>query len=244
MSVIVFGATGSVGRAVAQSLHQQRKPFWLVGRNATALKSLADQFETGFSVAAADDVPAIEAAFAAAQQAIGTLRGAVNCMGSVLLKPAHLTSDEEWRSTISINLDSSFTILRSAAKAMRGEGGSIVLIASAAAQLGIANHEAIAAAKGGIIAMARSAAASYANQRIRVNVVSPGLVKSEMTRRLWEVPASADTSIKMHALGRLGEPQDVAEAILWLLSDASSWVTGQTIGVDGGLGSILPRPRG
>ena len=112
---------------------------------------------------------------------------------------------------------SSFYLLRAAVKAMRPTGGSIVLISSAAAKIGLANHEAIAAAKAGIVGLALSAAATYAARGIRVNTISPGLVKSEITRKLWESEAAAAMSSQMHALGRLGEPDDIAKAVAWLL---------------------------
>lgn len=126
---------------------------------------------------------------------------------------------------------------------MRQSGGAVVLVSSAAAKIGLSNHEAIAAAKAGITGLTLSAAATYAARGIRINAVSPGLVKSEMTRKLWESEEAAAMSAQMHALGRLGEPADVANAIAWLLGDESSWVTGQTIGVDGGLGSVLTRMK-
>ena len=119
----------------------------------------------------------------------------------------------------------------------------MVLCSSAAARIGLANHEAIAAAKAGIIGLTLSAAATYSNRGIRFNAVAPGLVKSEMTRTLWESEEAAAVSSQMHALGRLGKPEDVAAAIAFLLDPANAWITGQVLGVDGGLGSVLPRTR-
>ena len=191
----------------------------------------------------ADDPASIEACVKAAAEKYGEITGVANCIGSVLLKPAHLTSDAEWHHTITTNLTSSFSLVRAAAKVMRKSGGSIVLVSSAAAQIGLSNHEAIAAAKAGIIGLTLSAAATYSNRGIRVNAVAPGLVKSEMTRKLWETQEAAATSAQMHAMGRVGEPEDVARAIAWLLDPNNSWVTGQTIGVDGGLGSVLTRMK-
>lgn len=91
--------------------------------------------------------------------------------------------------------------------------------------------------------LARSAAASYASAGIRVNAVAPGLVKSQMSRSIWANEPTAAASVGMHALGRLGEPRDVASMIAWLLDPANDWITGQVIAVDGGLGSVLPRQR-
>lgn len=243
MGVVILGATGSVGSALAEQLRASGTDVWLAGRNDTALQALAAKLDAPFSVISAEHPDSIGTAIAAAAERFGGLAGAANCIGSVLLKPAHQTSDAEFAQTIAVNLTTAFATVRAAAKAMLPTGGAIVLVSSAAAQIGIANHEAIAAAKGGIIALVKSAAATYAPQKIRVNAVAPGLVKSAMTRRLWEPPAAADVSIQMHALGRLGEPAEVAAAIAWLLSDQAGWISGQTLGVDGGLGSLLPRRK-
>ena len=162
-------------------------------------------------------------------------------VGSLLLKPAHQTSPEEWASVVSTNLGSAFAVTRSAAKRMMKTGGSIVLVSSAAARIGFANHEAIAAAKAGVIGLTLSAAASYGRYRVRVNCVAPGLVRTPLTSRLTENEGSLKASEAMHALGKVGEPADVASAMAWLLDPAQNWVTGQIIGVDGGLGSVRGR---
>ena len=187
--------------------------------------------------------PSVDAVLQAAEEKFGRIDGVAHCVGSLLLKPAHLTLDAEWSSVIATNLTSAFHVLRAAVRAMtKTKSGSIVLVSSAAAQHGLANHEAIAAAKAGIIGLARSAAATYARQGIRVNCVSPGLTRTPLTAALTSSPASLSASTAMHALGRIGRPSDVASAIAWLLDPAQSWVTAQVIAVDGGLSSIQPRP--
>jgi NAD(P)-dependent dehydrogenase (short-subunit alcohol dehydrogenase family) len=171
----------------------------------------------------------------------GRIDGVAHCVGSLLLKSAHSTSPEEWNDIIATNLTSAFVVLSSAVRAMRQRGGSIVLVSSAAARIGLANHEAIAAAKAGVIGLTLSSAATYASKGIRVNAVAPGLVRTPLTRRIWDKPALAEASESMHALSRLGEPQDVASLIGWLLDPVNSWVTGQVIGIDGGLGTLRSR---
>lgn len=111
-------------------------------------------------------------------------------------------------------------------------------MSSCAARLGLMHHEAIAAAKAGVIGLTQSAAASLAASGVRVNCVAPGLVDTPMAERLTSSDRAREASEKMHPLGRLGTPADIAPAIEWLLTDASSWVTGQTIGVDGGLAAV------
>jgi NAD(P)-dependent dehydrogenase (short-subunit alcohol dehydrogenase family) len=108
---------------------------------------------------------------------------------------------------------------------------------------GLANHEAIAAAKAGVLGLMLSAAATYASMNLRVNAVAPGLVQSSLTAQLTASEASRKVSESMHALGRIGQPEDIARAIVFLLDPANDWITGQVLGVDGGLSSIRPRTR-
>jgi NAD(P)-dependent dehydrogenase (short-subunit alcohol dehydrogenase family) len=124
---------------------------------------------------------------------------------------------------------------------MAEQGGSVVLVSSAAARIGLVNHEAISAAKAGIEGLALAAAATYAAKGIRVNCVAPGLTRTPLTARLWQNDAVAKASAGMHALGRIGTPEEVASAIDWLLDSEQAWVTGQVIGVDGGLSRVRSR---
>jgi len=215
------------------------KPVFLVGRDEDRLRGLASELSVAFAVA---DMASSDSLIAAVAQA-GPVESFVNCIGSILLKPAHLTSDAEFREVVETNLFTAFATVRCAGRALRERGGSVVLMSSAAAKLGIANHEAIAAAKAGIEGLARSAAATYAGANIRFNVVSPGLVKTNLTKRIWEAPAMASASAELHALGRLGEPEQIASMIAWLIDPENHWITGQVIGVDGGLGSVQPRRK-
>lgn len=240
---LILGATGSVGEALARRLQSAGDPVMLAARNADAVAELGESLDLPTTVVEATRLETIEDAVARTVDEFGRIDGVAHCIGSVLLKPAHSTSDEEWNETLAVNLTSAFALLRSAARRMRNQGGSIVFASSAAAQIGIPNHEAIAAAKAGIMGLTVSAAASYAARGIRVNAVAPGLVKSKMTRSIWSDDASAESSIAMHALGRLGEPDEVAAAMQWLLGADSQWVTGQVLGVDGGLGRVVPRIR-
>jgi len=242
---LIVGAGGAVGTATARQLATEGHRLHLAGRDPDALAALAaDIGAAGVHAVDARDIAAVKGVVDAVADAEGRLDAVANLVGTLLLKPAHLTSADEWDETIAANLTSAFAVVRAAAPRMRDHGGSIVLASSAAAQTGIANHEAIAAAKGGIIALARSAAATYGAQGIRVNAVAPGLTRARMTGRLVDNAAQAEASRQMHVLGRLGEPEDVAGLVAWLMGPAASWVTGQTIGVDGGLGQVRTRPKG
>lgn len=189
----------------------------------------------------ATDPDAVDVVADAAVTALGGLDGIVNCAGSLLLKPAHLTSPADWQATLAANLTSAFGCVRAAGRLLKADGGSVVLLSSAAARIGLANHEAIAAAKAGVIGLVLSAAATYARQRIRFNAVAPGLVRTPLSRSIVASEPAEKASIAMHPLGRLGEPEDVARAICFLLDPAQSWITGQVLGVDGGLADLKAR---
>lgn len=238
---VVFGAAGGIGQSLCRRLAAQGARLLIAGRSQERLQALADELQAPTSILDSTNFAQVDASIEQAVALFGRLDGVANCIGSIVLKPAHSTSEAEWHETLSTNLTTAFAITRASAKAMQNTGGSIVLVSSAAARIGLANHEAIAAAKAGVIGLTLSAAATYGPRGIRVNCVAPGLVRTPMTARLTANEATLKMSTAMHALGRIGEPDDVAAAIEWLLSPQQSWVTGQTLGIDGGLGSIRTR---
>ena len=240
---IILGASGDIGTHVARRLSESGQRVILASQESDRLSSLSNELDAPHRVLDATNLDEVEACFASASQEFGRVVGAVNCVGSILLKPAHLTRENDWQNTIATNLTTAFATVRAAAKTMCDAGGSVVLMSSAAARIGLPSHEAIAAAKAGIIGLTRSAAASYASRNLRFNAVAPGLVKTKLTQKIWDNPRTAANSTAMHALGRLGEPDDVAGFICWLLQPTNSWVTGEVFSIDGGLGNILGSPR-
>ena len=239
--VLVIGAAGGIGSALVRRLVASGGKVFLAGRDATRLETLATELGMPWGTVEATDPDAIDGVADRAVAELGGLDGLANCAGSILLKPAHLTSAADWNPTIATNLTSAVGCVRAGGRLMKGEGGSVVLVSSAAARVGLANHEAIAAAKAGIIGLVLSAAATYSKQKVRFNAVAPGLVRTPLSKGLLSSELAEKASVGMHPLGRLGEPDEVAAAIQWFLDPAQGWITGQVLGIDGGLADLRGR---
>jgi NAD(P)-dependent dehydrogenase (short-subunit alcohol dehydrogenase family) len=241
LAYVVLGATGGIGSALCRRLAARGARLTVAARDCQRTRAFAAELGAHAAPGDATCATHVDRCFAEALQHHGRIDGVVNCVGSVLLKPAHLTTDDEWDAVLAANLTSAFLTVRAAVRAMTPAGGSVVLISSAAARLGLANHEAVAAAKAGVQGLVLSAAASYAGRGIRVNAVAPGLVRTPLSARLIASDAALQASTALHALGRIGEPDDVASAIEWLLDPGQTWVTGQVLGIDGGLATVRSR---
>ena len=159
-----------------------------------------------------------------------------------MIAPLHRTTAAQYREVMRVNLDSAFYMLQAWIAAMRDAAshGSAVLASSVVARIGVANHEAIAAAKGGIEALARGAAATYAPLGLRVNVVAPGMTDTPMTAGMLRLDAMREGAGRQYPLGGIQTASQVADAVVWLLSDNAERITGQVIAVDGGFTVVRP----
>ena len=239
--ILILGGGGGIGSAVARLIVSRGGRVYLAGRDTGRLEAIAAELGMPWGTVEATDPDSIDAVADAAAAELGGLTGITNCVGSILLKPAHLTTTADWAATLATNLNSAFGCVRAAGRLLKADGGSVVLVSSAAARIGLPNHEAIAAAKAGIIGLVLSAAATYARQKIRFNAVAPGLTRTPLAAGLVASELAEKASVAMHPLGRLGEPEDVARAIAWLLDPQQSWVTAKVIGIDGGLADVKGR---
>ena len=238
----VIGATGGIGSELCRRLSRQGARLIVGARREEPLAALEQDLGATTVTLDARNFDAVDGFIERAANLGTPLAGIVNCAGSLLLKPAHQTSQQEFEATVAANLTTAFATVRSAARVLKQSGGSIVLLSSAAAQIGLANHEAISAVKAGVAGLTLSAAATYASFGVRVNAVSPGLVKTPLTARIVENELSLKASTAMHSLGRIGKAEDIAALIAWLLGPESSWVTGQVWAADGGLSSLKGKP--
>lgn len=164
---VILGATGGIGSEVCRRLAAKGARLVIGARGEDRLRDLAAQLDAQAFSLDATQAELVDQCLARAVEMYGRVDGVANCVGSLLLKPAHLTSDDEWAATLATNLTSAFYTVRYAARAMMKTGGSIVLSSSVAARVGMSNHEAIAASKAGVAGLVLSAAATYSARGIR-----------------------------------------------------------------------------
>ncbi len=243
--LLITGAAGGLGRAlVARAAAGADTKIAVVGRDAAKLRdAFGDahlQIEADVSTHAG-----AQAAVAQCIAALGAPTQLAHCVGSIVLAPAARTTEAQYRDVMRTNLDSAFFMLSATLAAAKSASvpASLCFVSTIAAQIGIANHEAIAAAKGGLEAMVRSAAATYAASGIRVNAVAPGLMETPAAAKFISTPALREASAKQYPLGTIGTADEIADVMLWLLSDAARRVTGQVWTVDGGFTAIRPLVR-
>jgi 3-oxoacyl-[acyl-carrier protein] reductase len=236
---VVFGASGGIGSSLAEKVSSLGNTVYLIGRDAAKLSNLSSRLGQPFFVVDPFDEKKVEDLLKQIADKEGALDSVINCIGSFYIKPLHLTPFAEFNEVMKINMGSSFCITKGASLVMSlQKKGSIVLCSSVAAITGLASHEAIAAAKGAIASFVRASAASLATKGVRVNAVAPGLTNTPLASPITASEASLKASIAFHPMGRIAEASEVADAIYWLTSPQSSWVTGQVIPVDGGLTSL------
>ena len=234
---IIAGSTGTLGSAITEELSNNNDIF-LIGRDEEKLKEQSSKYNCNYEVIDLSNTPEPREFTKIIDPDI-KIKGLVNCIGSILIKPLHGTSLEEFNDVVSTNLFSSYFLLASFARRMKE--GSAIFFSSVAGSKGLSNHEAISAAKAGIEGFARSAAATYAKDNLRVNVIAPSIMDSNMSQKILSSDAAREVSKNMHPISKIGDTDDILPVIKWLLSPDSKWVTGQTIHVDGGLSTVKPR---
>jgi NAD(P)-dependent dehydrogenase (short-subunit alcohol dehydrogenase family) len=228
---VILGAAGGIGSAIARSLAADGARLVLAGRNLDRLQPLATELGATAHTVDAADFAAVEGLVAQAAADHGKVAGIVNAVGSILLKPAHLTSEQELAETLRLNVQTAFAAVRAAGRTMTA-GGSVLLFSSSASEVGLPNHEAIAAAKGAVGGLVRSAAATYAARHLRVNAIAPGFTLTEASLSVMD---DAETyGVSSRAIPRASQPGDMVGTALFLASEDASYITGQTIIVDGG----------
>jgi NAD(P)-dependent dehydrogenase (short-subunit alcohol dehydrogenase family) len=244
-AIIIGGVSGGIGSALAKRLIKSGNTVVGFARDQKRLDELqAEHPEIRTYRCDATDPEALKSCFDEIKSSFEQIDAYVHAIGSIFIKPAHLTSDEDWNQTLQTNLYSAFYALRAVTAHMNKQSsGSCLFFSTSAARAGIANHEAIAAAKGGIEAMVRSAAATYASRKIRVNAIAPSLTDTPLAGPMTQNSKMLEASRRMHPLNDIAQPDDVASLAEWLLSENAKFVTGQIFALDGGISSIVPKPK-
>lgn len=237
-AVWVTGATGAIGAAVARRLVERGNNVVLTARDPNRLAVLVESLGERACAAPGDVTDRGQAALAlqTGLERFGQIDGLAHCVGAILIRSLQTTSDSDLQSVFSRNFFSAWIVLQEfVATVLRQQiKGSAVLVGSVAALVGFPNHEAVASSKAAVAALATSAAATYSRKGIRVNCVHPGLTRSAMSSGLTSSVEATQRLAKANPLGRLGEGDDAAALIEFLLGDAAAWITGQSLSVDGG----------
>ena len=235
MKKVILGATGSIGSSLAKKLVESGEQVHLVGRDQSSLSELAKNLNSTFTVC---DV--LEENFS--EKILNDLTGEpINglafCVGSIDLKPLKLTKKSDFMQSFNLNLISATEVIKSLADNLKKNKGSIVLFSTVAVKQGFPNHAIVSSAKGAIEGLTLALAAEFA-PNVRVNCIAPSLTNSKISNFLLKNEKVVEGIAKMHPMKRIGEGEDSASVAKFLLTDESSWITGQILGVDGGRSSV------
>ena len=239
---LVTGAASGIGRATALAMAREGASVVVSDLNVEGgeetVTLIGDQSRAAFVHADVTNAASVDALVTRTVEIFGTLDCAVNNAGvlSAARAPMHEIPDETYDFVMDVNVRGVWLCMKREIVQMLEQGsGAIVNTASCVGLVAVPGASEYAASKHAVVGLTRTAAVDYAADGIRVNCVCPGNIKTDMTRSLWTDPERLKLMISRQPIGRLGESEEVAEAIVWLSSDASSFVTGHPLSVDGGL---------
>ena len=227
-NILIVGASSGIGFETAKSLLSKGYNIFSASRNQPDL--------AGITHITWDAQNPDASVFIALPEEI---HGVVYCPGTINLKPFHRLSQEDFKNDFQINVLGAVAVLQAILPRLKkADGASIVLFSTVAAKIGLGFHASIAASKGAIEGLTLSLAAELSSNKIRVNCIAPSLTDTPLAKNLLSTDEKKEASNKRHPIGRFGTSTDIANITSFLISDESSWITGQVLGVDGGMGSI------
>ena len=235
MKKVILGATGSIGTSLAKQLVDGGELVHLVGRDESNLSKLANDLNSSFTVCDVLEENFSDKILSDLKEE--SINGLAFCVGSIDLKPLKLTKKSDFMQSFNLNLISATEVIKSLADNLKKNKGSIVLFSTVAVKQGFPNHSIVSSAKGAIEGLTLALAAEFA-PNVRVNCIAPSLTNSKISNFLLKNEKMAESIAKMHPMKRIGQGNDSASVAKFLLSNESSWVTGQIFGVDGGRSSV------
>ncbi|MBC6611243.1 SDR family oxidoreductase [Hymenobacter sp. BT507] len=231
-NILLVGASSGIGLATARLLHGLKANLYTASRHESP--ELAELGTTFLPLDVTE--PFASTAFDALPD---TLHGVAYCPGSIRLRPFERIAPTDFRQDFELNVLGAVHVLQAVVKRLKKSGGaSIVLFSTVAAETGMSFHTSVATVKAAVEGLTRALAAEYAGANIRVNCIAPSLTDTPLAAALLNTPEKAEASAKRHPLQRVGQPQDMAYMTSFLLSDHSSFITGQVLPVDGGMGRL------
>lgn len=232
--IVVTGAASGMGAGIARLFAEEGAALALLDRNADGVGAAADRLKAWSRACDVSDLASVAQAITDAEAALGGLDGVVNAAGVLIEKPFADLDPESWSRLLGVNLTGPYNVIRSALPALnRAERATIVNIASVSGFMPMAGTSGYSATKAGLIMLGKSLALEL-GPKIRVNTICPGAVKTEMTRHIWTNPEHMQRASDRTALKTLGEPEDIAQAALFLTCTESRFITGTEIVADGG----------
>ncbi|MFT4855632.1 MAG: NAD(P)-dependent dehydrogenase (short-subunit alcohol dehydrogenase family) [Algoriphagus sp.] len=221
-NIVIIGGNSGIGKAIAADLSSKGTNLFLYSKSGDGTTAL--DISSDFDVI--PNLPEV-------------IDGLVYCPGTINLKPFHRISISDFQKEMDINFFGAVRVLQACLKGLKkSDSASVVLFSTVAVQTGMGFHAGIASAKGAIEGLSRSLAAEWAPNKIRVNTIAPSLTDTPLASNLLSTPEKKESSDKRHPLGRVGTSEDIAKAASYLLSEDSSWMTGQILHLDGGMSSL------
>ena len=238
---LITGACGGLGQAVSKKLLEDGWKMVLVSRDQQQLKAIYGDNHIQI-VGDCSSAEGIKLIFEGIKELGVIPTGLVHCVGNIKLGALHRMSESDFMDCMRSNLFSAFYTLAAFINHIKqsSASGSAVLVSSAAAKIGTPNHEAIAAAKAGLEGLVISSAATYANSGVRINAVAPGILDTPAASNILSSDLTREIAAKQYPIKGIGNPEDVADLMAWLLSESANRVTGQIWSIDGGFSSIRP----
>ena len=242
---LVTGASKGLGRDAAVALAHAGADVFVTGRDEDGLADCVGEVRSqgrraGSTVADLSDIGEVGRVGEAAVEAMGGVDILLNNAGVALLEPVLDVTVEKWDAQIDVNLKAPFFLAQSMARHMvtSGRGGKIINIASTAGLIGVPDHAAYCASKGGLLALTKTLALELGPHDIQVNAICPAIVMTPMGRQVWDHPGVREPALEKMPVGRFGKEADVSAAVIYLSSSASDWMTGSQLVVDGGLTAV------